>query len=123
MVPILFNKELHWEQVSKWLSNHNSHIDEQYLSPIGLIIPDHCASFLILTNTSLAMIEPTIANTALDYIVRNEALNILGDTMWKLAIEYGVKKIIGTSHLPAIISRAKQHGFIISPDTLFYKDI
>jgi hypothetical protein len=123
MRPVLFDKALHLEEVLTWGRARKLEIPAHMLSPIGLIIPGHCASFLMLTNTSCAYLEPTVANPLLSSEVRNRALDALGERMWALAKEHGVVKLMGYSTLPVVIERAQRHGFQVVEDTLFIKDI
>ena len=129
MTPIPYNHSIHWQQVKGWIdarqgTKSQGQLQESMLSPLGLIIEGHCASWLMRVNgTSIAIIEPTTANPALDQQTRSAALDILIPDMLRLAQEHGVTRLIGMSYLPAIIDRALALGFTILPDTLFHKDL
>ena len=109
--PEIVNWHMAWEKPTP----------PQHLLPKnGFIIPEVCAGFLYLTDSSLGIIDIYICNPKVPKYERNKYLNILTTEILTLAKQLGCKSLLATSNIDAIKKRSEFHGFKYMCETSVY---
>lgn len=95
----------------------------EMLPTFGLVV-DNCAmGFLYQTDSSLCFIENYVANPEKkDTEERNLALDKLTEELAAVAKRMGYKYLWSHTACPAIVERAKKHGFV-ADETNIYRSI
>ena len=127
MQAIPYDPSLHLDQVKAWAEAWKFNVPFWCLSPIGFIVPGVWVSFLMLTNTPVAMIEPTWTNPECSRAERDEAHLLVHDALIAEAKRHGKKMMMGpvpTTHA-SYQRRATDLGWYVHPVAYNYlfKDI
>jgi len=81
------------------------------LPPIGVIIDNVAAGFLVKTDAKVAMIEHVVTNPRAESELREQALNEINDELSFLAKKAGFKYLYGDTNFKEISDRAHRYGF------------
>lgn len=110
------------EILSKWWIDWGFlPIPEDFLSETGIIIYDGdipvCAGFAYSTNSYVALVNWIISNK--EYRVkpnRKKALDLLVEKLTYICEDAGFKYIFVNNNNPQLISRFKNHGYMVGTD-------
>lgn len=94
------------------------------LPKIGFIEPGVAVSFLFRMEGDLGWSEGTITNPEASKELRAKAIRDIFDAIEGAAREAGIKKIISSTRLPAIVDYAREKGCLIRENsTTIIKDL
>jgi len=106
------NKDYHIVE-DWWKQRHWTPVAKEALSTIGYIVDDIAAMWLYLSvGSKLAWIGFPIANPNTTKEQRNDAIDLLFNTIHEYAKINGYDFIITTSNIPAVINRIEKIGYI-----------
>ncbi len=107
-----FETEAHYREVEAWAKARGVHLTPELLPKTGRIVPGKAAIFLYKTDSSLGLLENLISNPKDS---DSEAIDAVVTSILEDAKEMGIKFIMCTTSLPAVISRAARLGFLVNP--------
>lgn len=111
-----FEAKKHYEMVSNWwLKQDWPQIPVTALSQNGYVVDLEglplCAGWLYKTDSDFALCEWVVGNPAAPWQLRNEALDLLLDTINSEAKKEGAKLLFTSLKHERLIERYKRHGF------------
>lgn len=116
MEAVKFKPELHYLEMAKWSRGHGSNLPSLSLFPEnGWVVPGFCAMFLYMTDSGVAFMENLISNPDAPYSLVSPALDACIAATLQGAKDLGVQFVWGTTFIPGVVGRARQHGFRVMP--------
>ncbi|SEK92963.1 hypothetical protein SAMN05444354_10395 [Stigmatella aurantiaca] len=109
--PILFVRELHFEQILHWNQARKEVLTADILPQTGYILPGKAAGFLYRTDSSVAWIENLVAAPELSREERSVAIDAIVKAVSDEARRLGFKMLLGYTVLDAVVKRAERLGF------------
>lgn len=103
-----------YNEVSGWYEARGLHLIPSLLPKTGFIVPGVAAGFLMLTDTSCAILEPFIANPRATREDRDEALKCVMKVLDETAKSLGVTHLYGFSSNENMLHRSLAQGFQIA---------
>jgi hypothetical protein len=104
-----------YNEISTWyLSRNMTPVRQDFLPPVGFIVPGVAAGFIMQTDSNLAILEPFISNKESKSIERHEALDKIMAALVEYAKSTECKGIFGFSTSHPMIRRALRQGFIVN---------
>lgn len=101
-----------YEEIATWYAGRDQPIPTpKSLPEIGYIEPGVAAGFLYRTDANWSLIESYIAHPNSDAKARSESLDLISFALIQTAKEMGFKHIVSITKNPAVVARAKKHGF------------
>lgn len=101
--------------LTEWWSQYNwPSVKKELLPTTGYIIDDFCAGFLYETNSKFCLLEFVVSNKNSDRVNKDRALDLLLESLLKLAKEKQFSIVFSSLEHPKLIERYKSHGFQIS---------
>jgi hypothetical protein len=98
--------------ITAWYKAHRIAVPPQeLLPPVGYIVEGVAAGFLYRTDGGIGILENFITNPQTRYDDRNIALSDITSELILEAEKAGLKMLYAISCIPAVSSRALQHGF------------
>ena len=123
---VSYQSDKHQEQLKDWYVQWGMSPKVLDILPsTGLIIEGKCSVFLYETNSSTCFIDGFISNKNIDKDERDKCLDLIVKTALHLAKEKGFKYMKGDSQYQAVVDRAINFGFTLSPNTYkaFFKEL
>lgn len=110
-----------WEILKEWWEDHGwTPIPDSFLPNVGKIVRIEevpvCAGFLYRTDSLICILEWVISDKKSDRIIREQALDLLIETLIEVAKKAGFKMIHTSIKHPRLIERMKKHGFSINDE-------
>ena len=98
--------------IKEWYRWRGEHFNGfRLLPPIGLIVPNVAAGWLVQTDAGLAMLEGYITNPEASSEKRNAALDAITQGLISRAHKLGYTSVVALFTDDGIGSRAGRHGF------------
>jgi hypothetical protein len=99
-------------------------LKRDYYPEIGFIVDDVCAGFIVQTDSLICFLDGFASNPHSDKAVRDQALDLLSDTLVNFAHQRGYKLIMAYTRHPSIKKRCRKYGFAYKgEDGLYSREI
>lgn len=116
MEVVFFDKEKHYPLMLLWWDERKFPATPIPLLPrTGVVIEKKgtpiCAGFVYYTDSGFAMVDHLVADKRAFKADRDEAVDLVIDTLVKLAKENGFLVVSAATNLPHLKERYEEHGF------------
>lgn len=103
-----------YKDINSWFySRKGEYFPIKFLSQTGFIVPGIAVGFLIKTDANVGILEPFISNPQAPEKERDEALNMILETLCNHARHIGYRAVFGFSTAQTMITRALKQDFEI----------
>lgn len=106
--------------VKSWYDNRGMAFYEELLPSVGVLVTDVAAGWLYQTDSKIVYIENLISNPLIEPHIKEEALDLVAETLCMEAENLGFKFIVATTWIKAVANRAKKHGFTVDDKPYFH---
>lgn len=110
MDVMIFDKNKHMEQVLSWSKEWDFPIPQEALPTIAFIVPHVWCSWLVQTDTKIALVEPTLSNPNSTKKERDQASQLVYQALFQKAKDLGFTHLLAYTYQAAMIERALQCG-------------
>lgn len=115
----LFNYEKHYALAQEWWLAHGW--PEAPTPPIlpknGVVVTvagrPICLGFLYLSDSEIGWVEYVVSDPESDKVKRGEALDLLIDSLKKIAVAFGKPVLFTSGKNPSLLERFRRKGFIM----------
>lgn len=103
-----------YKEINEWFySRKGEYFPLKFLSQTGFIVPGVAVGFLIKTDVNVGILEPFISNPRAPEKERDEALNMILETLCNQAKSIGYRAVFGFSTAQTMLNRALKQDFDI----------
>lgn len=117
-----YNHIMDYKKISEWWNKRDSDpIPSNLLPAIGYIVDECCAGWLYKTDSDFCLIEWIVSDPSSDKIERDEALDVLIDTLENEAKKQGFTVMftsISRDKTPHLEDRMKKHDFVLGDENM-----
>lgn len=105
----------HVDDVLSWLvARGHAPYPRELLSGLGFVVDGIAACWIYETGTPLVVLEHLVANPEVDLDQRDEAIDAVVAAALAEAHRRGGRFVYATTKLPAVVERARRHGFNVA---------
>jgi hypothetical protein len=117
MEVLRYDPAQHRGWLRAWLDWHDERpVTPELLPATGFVVPDLAMGFLYRTDSGVALIEVLLSNPMASRELRSEALDAVVTAIIDEARAGGFTRLLGYTALPAVVSRARRHGFEVGAE-------